>query len=57
MNRDLSRQSECCQRIAKAKGIGPEIVTSVVAVIIGKGTEFKNDRHCAAWLGLLPCLH
>ncbi len=41
------RQSEACQRIAKVKGIGPETATAVVA--IGKGTEFKNGRHFAAW--------
>lgn len=44
------RQSEACQRIAKVKGIGPKTATAVVAAI-GKGTEFKNGRHFAAW----PC--
>lgn len=47
------RQSEACQRIAKVKGIGPKTATAVVATI-GKGTEFKNGRHFAAWLGLVP---
>lgn len=47
------RQSEACQRIAKVKGIGPKTATAVVAAI-GKGTEFKNDRHFATWLGLVP---
>ncbi|EAA4303961.1 IS110 family transposase [Salmonella enterica subsp. enterica serovar Weltevreden] len=50
------RQSEACQRIAKVKGIGPETATAVVAAI-GKGTEFKNGRHFAAWLGLVPRQH
>lgn len=45
------RQSEACQRIAKVKGIGPKTATAVVAAI-GKGTEFKNGRHFAAWLGV-----
>lgn len=45
------RQSEACQRIAKVKGIGPKTAMAVVAAI-GKGTEFKNGRHFAAWLGL-----
>ena len=43
--------SEACQRIAKVKGIGPKTATAVVAAI-GKGTEFKNGRHFATWLGL-----
>ncbi|EAC0475104.1 IS110 family transposase, partial [Salmonella enterica subsp. enterica] len=50
------RQSEACQRIAKVKGIGPKTATAVVTAI-GKGTEFKNGRHFAAWLGLVPRQH
>lgn len=50
------RQSEACQRIAKVKGIGPKTATAVVAAI-GKGTEFKNGRHFAAWPGLVPRQH
>ena len=50
------RQSEACQRIAKVKGIAPKTATVVVAAI-GKETEFKNGRHFAAWLGLVPRQH
>ena len=50
------RQSEACQRIAKVKCIGPKTATAVVAAI-GKGTEFKNGHHFAAWLGLVPRQH
>lgn len=50
------RQSEACQRIAKVKGIGLKTATAVVAAI-GKGTEFKNGRYFAAWLGLVPRQH
>lgn len=50
------KQSEACQRIAKVKGIGPKTATAVIAAI-GKGTEFKNGRHFAAWLGLVPRQH
>lgn len=49
------RQSEARQRIDKVKGIGPRTTTTVVA--IGKGTEFKNGRHFATWLGLVPRQH
>lgn len=47
------RQSEACQRIAKIKGVGPKTATAMVAAI-GDGSEFKNGRHLAAWVGLVP---
>jgi transposase len=47
------RQSESCQRIAAIKGVGPKTSTAIVAAI-GDGAEFKNGRHLAAWVGLLP---
>ena len=47
------RTSEACQRIAKIKGVGPKTATAVVAVV-GDGSEFKNGRHLAAWVGLVP---
>lgn len=45
--------SERCQRIAKIKGVGPKTATAIVAAI-GDGAEFKNGRHLAAWIGLVP---
>ncbi|WP_337024221.1 MULTISPECIES: IS110 family transposase [unclassified Pantoea] len=50
------RQSAECQSKAKAKRIGPKRATAVVAAI-GNGHEFKNGRHFAAWLGLVPRQH
>ena len=47
------RDSPTCQRIAKIKGVGPKTATAVVAAI-GDGAEFKNGRHLAAWVGLVP---
>ena len=47
------RTSEPCQRIAKIKGVGPKTATAIVAAI-GDGSEFKNGRHLAAWVGLVP---
>jgi transposase len=47
------RTSEACQRIAKIKGVGPKTATAVVAAV-GDGSEFKNGRHLAAWVGLVP---
>ncbi|SHF61750.1 Transposase [Acidocella aminolytica 101 = DSM 11237] len=50
------KASEVCQRIAKIKGVGPKTATAIVAAV-GDGTEFKNGRHMAAWLGLVPRQH
>ncbi len=47
------RESEPCQRIAKIKGVGPKTATAIVAAV-GNGAEFKNGRHLAAWVGLVP---
>jgi transposase len=47
------RNSEVCQRIAKIKGVGPKTATAIVAAV-GDGAEFKNGRHLAAWVGLVP---
>lgn len=47
------RNSEDCQRISKIKGVGPKTATAIIAAI-GDGKEFKNGRHFAAWLGLVP---
>lgn len=48
--------SEPCQRIAKIKGVGPMTATAVVAAV-GDASEFRNGRHMAAWLGLVPRQH
>jgi transposase len=50
------RENEDCQRIAKIKGVGPKTATAIVAAI-GDGSEFKNGRHLAAWVGLVPRQH
>ncbi len=47
------RGSERCQRIATIKGVGPKIATAIVAAI-GDGADFKDGRHLAAWIGLVP---
>jgi transposase len=52
----IFNSSKTCQRIAKIKGVGPKIATAIVAAV-GDGREFKNGRHMAAWLGLVPRQH
>ena len=49
----MFRESEPCQWIAKIKGVGPKTATAIVAAV-GNGAEFKNGRHLAAWVGLVP---
>src|ERR1700730_9878398 len=49
----IFHENEACQRIAKIKGVGPKTATAIVAAI-GDGSEFKNGRHLAAWVGLVP---
>jgi transposase len=50
---EVFRNSEPCQRIAKIKGVGPKTATAIVAAV-GDASEFKNGRHLAAWIGLVP---
>lgn len=50
------RASPACQRIAVIKGVGPKTATAIVAAV-GDGKEFKNGRHFAAWVGLVPRQH
>lgn len=50
------RSNAACQRIARVSGVGPKTATAVVAAV-GDGGEFKNGRHLAAWMGLVPRQH
>ena len=45
-----------CQRLATIPGVGPIAATALVAAI-GDAHNFKNGRHLAAWLGLVPRQH
>jgi transposase len=52
----LAQQSEVCQRLTAVGGVGPLTATAFVAAVHDPGA-FKNGRHCAAWLGLVPTQH
>src|SRR5713226_4485672 len=52
----IFKASDVCQRIAKIRGIGPKTATAMIAEV-GDGSDFKNGRHLAAWLGLVPRQH
>lgn len=47
------KRSALCQKIAAIAGIGPITATAIVAAV-GDAKAFKNGRHLAAWLGLVP---
>jgi transposase len=47
------RRSALCKKIAAVDGVGPVTATAMVAAV-GDAREFKNGRHLAAWLGLVP---
>ena len=47
------KQSALCKKIAEVPGIGPITATAMVAAV-GDPKQFRNGRHLAAWLGLVP---
>jgi transposase len=49
----LCKNNEVCQRILAIPGIGELTATAIVAAVPNVN-EFKNGRHMAAWLGLVP---
>jgi transposase len=51
-----AKNSEACQRLITIPGVGPVVGTALL-MSVGDGKEFKNGRHMAAWLGLVPRQH
>lgn len=50
------RSSALCRKIGAIDGVGAVTATAIVAAV-GDASEFKNGRHMAAWLGLIPRQH
>ncbi|MDF2867436.1 MAG: transposase [Gammaproteobacteria bacterium] len=52
----MAKDNEICRHLQSIAGVG---VLSAVAVVatVGEGKEFKNGRHFAAFLGLVPRQH
>jgi transposase len=50
---EISRDIEPCARLLSIPGVGYLTATAMFAAV-GNGAEFKNGRHLAAWLGLVP---
>lgn len=49
----ICRDNDQCQRLLSIPGIGELTATALVASV-PNANEFKNGRHMAAWLGLVP---
>jgi transposase len=52
----LFKANERCKRLAEIPGIG-ELGATILASVLGNGSSFKNGRHFAAFLGLVPKQH
>jgi len=52
----IFRCSPLCQRLGAIDGVGPMTATALIAAV-GDAQEFRNGRHLAAWLGLVPRQH
>ncbi|WP_064115165.1 IS110 family transposase, partial [Legionella bozemanae] len=53
---NICLRNENCKRLMKLKGIGP-LTASLLVVKIGDAKNFKNGRHFAAFVGLVPKEH
>lgn len=49
----VSRERADCRHLKTVPGIGPMMATATVAKS-GDGRAFRNGRHHAAWMGLVP---
>lgn len=52
----LAAGQEACQRLQAIEGVGPVTALALVAQV-GDASVFKNGRHFAAYLGLVPRQH
>lgn len=52
----IFKSNEACRRIAQIEGIGPVTATAIVSDL-SNPQDFKNGRHYAAYLGLVPRQH
>lgn len=52
----IFKGSEVCKRLAEIPGVG-KLGSTILAAVLGNGSGFKNGRHFAAFLGLVPRQH
>jgi transposase len=53
----LARQSPVCRQLEQIPGIGPITATALEATVADNIKTFRNGRHLAAFLGLVPKQH
>lgn len=54
--KELMKENEDYQRLTGIPGVGPHGASMFIASV-GDPNVFKNGRHLAAWIGLVPCQH
>ena len=54
--REVSLNTPACRRLESIPGIGPQVSTALVAAV-GDGSDFRNGRELAAWVGVVPRQH
>ena len=54
--REVSLETPVCRRVECIPGIGPQISAALVATV-GDGSDFRNGRELAAWVGVVPRQH
>ena len=54
--KQIYKSHPVCQKLSDIPGVGPLTATAIVSSI-GDTKAFKNGRHFAAWLGLVPSQH
>jgi len=52
----VMKHSDAYRRLLTIPGVGP-LIASALLMTVGDGTVFKNGRHMAAYLGLVPKQH
>ena len=52
----LARRMPAARRLATIPGVGEKTATALVAAV-GDGSQFRDGREMAAWLGLVPRQH
>ena len=53
---DVFKKNEVCKRLIEIPGVG-KLSATILAAVLGNGAGFKNGRHFAAFLGLVPRQH
>ena len=54
--REVSLNTPACRRLESIPGIGAQVSTALVAAV-GDGSDFRNGRELAAWVGVVPRQH